>query len=369
MRPILGGMLCLAAILGACLSSEIAYAADATTTVRITICGDGIASGFEVCDLGTANNTGLYSTSTANRQCTTNCLGFGPYCGDAILQPIRGEECDDGNNTSGDRCSTICKIEDLPSGGGSSGNFSGGGNVPLRETRVTITGKAYPNASVHILKDGEAIGIVQADGKADFYFTTTNVTPGVATFGFWAEDSESLKSVALTTTLTIVNGAVTTISGAFIPPTIGLDKRQVAKGEVVTFSGTTAPQVKVETRVNSSHEVITSTSSDSSGKWSIPFNTNPLEDEEFHTVKSLFEANVSGNVVRSAFSQAVTFYVGKRSGGSGLFADLNGDGRVNLVDFSILLFYWNSGGPIGDLNNDKKVNLTDFSILLFNWTG
>jgi hypothetical protein len=54
-------------------------------------------------------------------------------------------------------------------------------------------------------------------------------------------------------------------------------------------------------------------------------------------------------------------------------ADLNRDGKVNLTDFSILLFWWNTDGgtsdPSADINGDKKVNLTDFSILLFNWTG
>lgn len=54
-------------------------------------------------------------------------------------------------------------------------------------------------------------------------------------------------------------------------------------------------------------------------------------------------------------------------------ADLNRDGRVNLVDFSILLFWWASDGgdsdPPADINLDGTVSLTDFSIMLFNWTG
>jgi hypothetical protein len=37
------------------------------------------------------------------------------------------------------------------------------------------------------------------------------------------------------------------------------------------------------------------------------------------------------------------------------------------------LFWWGSDGgdsnPPADINRDGKVNLTDFSILLFNWTG
>jgi hypothetical protein len=50
-------------------------------------------------------------------------------------------------------------------------------------------------------------------------------------------------------------------------------------------------------------------------------------------------------------------------------ADLNCDGLVNLIDFSILLFHWGTSNPIADINGDGTVDLIDFSIMLFNWTG
>ena len=50
-------------------------------------------------------------------------------------------------------------------------------------------------------------------------------------------------------------------------------------------------------------------------------------------------------------------------------SDLNKDGKVNLVDFSILLSFWNTDDAIADINQDGTVNLADFSIMLFNWTG
>lgn len=50
--------------------------------------------------------------------------------------------------------------------------------------------------------------------------------------------------------------------------------------------------------------------------------------------------------------------------------DLNFDGKVDLVDFSILLFNWGiPKNPIADINNDGKVDLVDFSIMLYWWTG
>jgi len=52
-------------------------------------------------------------------------------------------------------------------------------------------------------------------------------------------------------------------------------------------------------------------------------------------------------------------------------ADINEDGKVNLVDFSILLYWF--GKPLNDkgvdLNGDGEIDLSDFSILAFYWTG
>ncbi len=56
-----------------------------------TTCGDGIVAGNEVCDDGTANNTGGYG------KCNPNCTR-GAFCGDGTVQSPP-EQCDDGSNT------------------------------------------------------------------------------------------------------------------------------------------------------------------------------------------------------------------------------------------------------------------------------
>ena len=52
-------------------------------------------------------------------------------------------------------------------------------------------------------------------------------------------------------------------------------------------------------------------------------------------------------------------------------ADFNRDGKVNSVDFSILLAFWQKQPPFKnpyvDINKDNQVNSVDFSILLYNW--
>ena len=357
------------------LQAPFVYAfGTATTTAFVSVCGNGIPDGFKVCDDGFGNNTGAYGSSTVDRHCNSTCSAYGPYCGDGILQPQFGEACDDGNNISGDRCSSSCQIEDLPTtgggGGGGGGNYSPGGYSPPPATQVIITGKAYPNANVHILKDGTDIAIVQADNKADFYYSTTSVAPGVTTFGFWAQDATGLKSSALTTTLSVTSNVVTTISGEFLPPTINLDKQTVSQGDVLNIFGQAPPQISVITHVHSDNEVLANATSDLNGNWKVALDTSNLADESLHTVSAQFQTNVAGSVVDSAYSQSVSFYVGHNGvGQKGLTGDLNGDSKVNLADFSILLYYWGTPGPSGDLNRDGTVDLTDLSILLFNWTG
>ncbi len=52
-------------------------------------------------------------------------------------------------------------------------------------------------------------------------------------------------------------------------------------------------------------------------------------------------------------------------------ADFNRDSKVNSIDFSILLAFWQKIAPFNnpcvDINKDSKVNSVDFSILLYQW--
>ena len=53
-------------------------------------------------------------------------------------------------------------------------------------------------------------------------------------------------------------------------------------------------------------------------------------------------------------------------------ADLNFDGKVDIIDFSILLYFWGETSPeniCADINQDQIVDLVDFSIMMYYWTG
>ena len=377
-------LLLLSAVLLFSSTPFVASATMVTTTLNISICGDAIVNPGETCDDGLFNDGG-YGSSSAQRHCNTTCSGYGPYCGDSIFQAYYSEGCDDGalNGTVDDLCSISCTQVSPPvstttpsttppttSGGGGGGGGSFAGNIPVRaQTRVSLQGKAYPGSTVNILKDGQVIGQAQADLNADFSYDMSSVTPGPTTFGFWSTDSKGVRSITFTTTFQVTQNAVTTVSNVFLPPTLSLAEKKVNLGDIINSLGMTAPGAKVSLFVDKEPEARAVSTSTSDGSWSSALPTGDLANEAFHAVKAMFEQFGAGAQAKSGYSQAVSFYVGARDVKLPGTADLNNDGKVNLVDFSILLYHWGTDHAIADLNTDTRVNLTDFSILLFNWTG
>ncbi len=344
----------------------------AVTEVFVGICGDGVVHPGQDCDDGEEFNTGEYSITIEGRACGPDCR-WGPYCGDGIVQSEYGEECDDGTNTDEGFCTSDCKalppVSPPPGGsGGGGGSFSPGEDEPVPGTFVTVEGRAYPRSNVNILKDGNVIGVVSSDSQARFSFSTDGVEPGVSTFGFWAEDRLGLRSISYTVTFEVSEGASTMVSGVFIPPTIDMEKTVIEPGDTVKVFGTSVPDVDIETHVHSEAKLIRNARADEDGRWEFELDTTPLEVGQ-HTARSLFKLDVEGSVLESSYSRAKTFFLGVDAPDPGLTADLNRDGRVNLADFSILLFHWGTSNPAGDINGDGNVGLADFSIMLFQWTG
>jgi len=301
----------------------------------------------------------------------TSCVDFGYTSGDLSCAPGCRLDLSD--------CVIIGTVEpkegDTPTtgGGGSSGvphGFNPGQKFEPDKTVVVIKGKSYPNSDVRVLIDGKVVGIVKADSKGDFRFEDDEITPGISTFGLWTEDNRGLKSTLVTLTFRVASKSVTTISNIYLSPTIDVDKKKVNKGESIKIFGKSSPDVNVQINVNSLVENIVTTTSNLVGDWSLSFNTEKLE-EDFHTAKAMIRLFSQEGVIESNFSRTVSFYVGTglpEEGKCGI-ADLNCDGSVNLVDFSILLYHWNTTEKSADINNDGKVGLPDFSIMMFYWTG
>lgn len=341
-----------------------------TTTLTISICGNEIVDDGEQCDV--LGETGVYSQTIAGRQCTAACF-FGPYCGDGILQSSYLEECDDGNNDDGDFCSSLCKIEPAGSGGGgSSGGNSGGGggsDRKLGDTIINIVGRGYPSRTINFLLDSKSVGSVRSDSTGRFEFSTAS-SPGTASLGIWATDIDNNRSITLNNTFDVTQGAITNINGVILPPTLTVASQNINPGAIANLSGQSVPNSTVEIHIDSDTNFDKVTAG-ADGKWSFQLNTGQLKVAE-HIIRARTVLGTPPLTSQSNFSSSLQLFVGV-DGKATSPSDLNRDGSVNLTDFSILIFWWQTNGgdsdPPADINGNGRVSLEDFSILLFNWTG
>ena len=260
-------------------------------------------------------------------------------------------------------------------GGSSGGGGPSGGGPPPSNTGVNFSGRAYPNSTITLLQDAQVVASTVADANAMFQISLTGVSGGNYIYSVYSEDAAGNRSSLLSFPVSVTTGATTNITGIFISPTIDVSDSVVKQGDNIAIFGQSAPKSTITITVNSSAELFLEASSDPSGAYLYNLDTSQLEIGS-HLAKS--KAAVAGQI--SDFGQSVAFAVGtqtvaKKPGGScGPIGDLNCDGHVNLIDFSIMA-YWYQRTPLtgtglkADLNKDGKVNLTDFSILASHWTG
>ncbi|MBY0310041.1 hypothetical protein K2Q16_02780 [Patescibacteria group bacterium] len=262
--------------------------------------------------------------------------------------------------------------------GPGSGSTAGGGfestDGPFRsgDGRVEITGFAFPRARVTVLVDGKQAAQVTAGNTGSYSATIDQIARGVYTFGVFATDAAQVKSSTFSTSFTVSGARTTALSNINVAPSIKVSPDPVTPGTAATLSGYAMPNatITIENEKQgsvASRKVLTATS-DAGGAWSIPLDTAGFSNGTYKVrARAVGEGTLATN-----FSNYTLYGVGETADRR-MNADLNTDGRVNLTDFSILLFWWSTSGgdssPPADINGDTRVNLTDFSILLFNWTG
>jgi len=257
------------------------------------------------------------------------------------------------------------------SGGGGGGGGGGSVFVPptVQKAELEFKGFAYPGAVIHVLKDGVEVGLTPGlDDTGEFTFVLKDVSAGTHNFGFWAQDKSGRRSITFPFQLTVSGGSVTKISNIVIPPTISLNKDSFSFDEDIIISGYSTPQKKVKLIVNSEPlEFFLDIFSE--GDYRQILYSGGLE-KGIHTTKS--KTVILEDKIESMFSQLVSFGVGVsaprvRCANN---PDINKDGKINLIDFSIMAYWWKRALPLNspvDLNG--KLSLADFSILAFYWTG
>lgn len=285
------------------------------------------------------------------------------------------------NDAFGNPIATSTQVSAIPVGGtpppsGGGGGGGGTGGVPSNPTQVIFSGRAYPKSTVTLLQDAQVVASTVAGQDARFTISLSGVTPGNYIYSVYSEDNNGLRSSLLSFPVGVTAGVTTNVGGIFITPTIDVDKSEVKRGEDIIIFGQTAPLSQITISVNSAEEFFEKRTLDDSGVYLVNFDTSVLEMGEHHTKA---KTALGGEI--SSFSKVVGFIVGTKT----VFAkdkktflkgDLNKDGRVNLLDFSIGAYWYKSrlstafkAIEIERLNGDGRMDLLDFSIMAFYWTG
>ncbi|MFZ2886900.1 MAG: dockerin type I domain-containing protein [Minisyncoccia bacterium] len=263
----------------------------------------------------------------------------------------------------------VTPISNTSTGIGGSDGQGGVGDIPggsavLYLADMSISGFAPPGSTVHMLRDGAAISTTIASGNGSFTADFRGLERGAYTFGMYAEDSEKRLSSTHSVTMTLESGTQNELTNIMIPPTIS-GPATAATGEEVRLRGEAPPGSSIDVYIRgASNQLISLTASTTAvGRWEVTVPRGRLSRGAYD---ARARASMSGRI--SMFSKPASIAVGGAAASTGT-SDVNGDAKVNLVDFSIMLSAWGTDEASVDFNSDGTVNLADFSILLFNWTG
>lgn len=220
-----------------------------------------------------------------------------------------------------------------------------------RDTEVTFLGYTSPNALVSFQEDGTLIGNVSANSSGGFNKSFTARNPGTHSYGIFSEDDHSHLTPTYGFILNLAQNTETFISNVLLPTTI-----DVQTGASVVVQGSSVPSSLITIFVHSNPIVGGATAGDN-GDWA--FSPGILEPG---THSAYAQTSLPGGL-QAISSRTVNFEVNCK------IADLNCDGKVDMVDFSILMYYWGTSNAAADINGDHIVDLTDFSIMMFYWEG
>jgi len=244
----------------------------------------------------------------------------------------------------------------LTTGGGSYGNIQSG---------VRFSGFAYPRATVTVMKNLTEVSRVVADVNGAFSVIVPEESWQL--FTLFATDTSGRKSTLLNFPIVFYSGALTDINGIRFAPTIISDKLSVKQSDYLTILGGALTRIPMEILFDGNESKSYTPVVTSDGEYSMTFPVQ-LSQGEYLVKARYVDDTRSSRVLRVIVGTANMLRSEATSNKPG---DCNFDQNVNLVDFSILAYWYNKQNPpvCVDTNRDKKIDLIDFSILAFYWNG
>ncbi len=256
---------------------------------------------------------------------------------------------------------------------GSDSNSNTGSNPGASTASVKLEGTTFPNAKLTLLKDGAVYTTLVASNDGHFNINVNGLAFGNYQFSLYAQDRNGIDSNPYTVTVPVFEAKAYAYTGIVLPPTIKASSLVVSLGQTYTVSGYASAGATILVEVPGVKLLATGTT-DSNGFYSITITADlaagvyqvrtraqvaATQSLYSKPVQILYYKGIPGEPVPNPPSQLATC------------VDYNKDRRVNLIDFSILLFSFENNNPPAsiDCNSDHRIDIKDFSILMYFWTG
>ncbi|MDD5043774.1 MAG: dockerin type I domain-containing protein, partial [Patescibacteria group bacterium] len=241
--------------------------------------------------------------------------------------------------------------------------------IPSSEGRakpitVAFSGRAFPNAKIFIVdKDVRFETMVNqnivADENGTFQVNFVSVSQGLHSFGLLIKDRDNHATQTKFFNIgTLENDFI--VKDILVPPTIGLPQRLVSRGETAIIAGNASPDNSVIVEIDDIIKKEANVEKD--GSYKVAVDTGILE---FGTHRVRVKQVDTGQKRESDYSPTNTLVISRLTLPK---TDLNGDGAVNIKDWSMFLSNWGAKDKnqkkIIDLNDDGKIDISDFSIFI-----
>lgn len=247
-----------------------------------------------------------------------------------------------------------------PSGGG------GGGGGGVRPTMVTFSGKAFPGAKIFVIdRDVRFDKILSEDvvtsDDGSFHTSFVGILQSQHSFGLIVKDKEL--RTAQTKSFNIDTLADDLVAkDIVVSPTIGFINRSVARGQTAVIIGYASPESSVSLEINGIIKKEIKAEKDGSYKGEVS-----TGDLDFGSYRVRVKQAMAGEKRESDFSPTNTLVISRLVLPK---ADLSGDGKVDIKDWSMFLSRWSSKDmeqkKLIDFNEDGKIDISDFSIFVRN---
>lgn len=235
---------------------------------------------------------------------------------------------------------------------------------------LQVSGLAAPYTYVVFNNGITTFGTAYTDPTGFYARLFSGLPGGTHNISFYGIDLENRNTSTISLTVDTPLHVVTTITNQLLSPTLEIDDVQIDPGEPIYATGSAYPNSTINIFTDAPLRSYTTTS-DANGNWTYSVSdTNSYAPGDYR----LYAMTQTGSNLQSLFSPAVLFSITSSGSGSSGTAcgdisqgDLNCDSEVNLIDFSILMYYWGGLSEAADMNTDGLVDLSDFSIMMYYW--